>query len=209
MTDNDNQVITYSVKEESVTLSDSTVTTPEEAGIAVAINGVSNGQVAVTNTVRPDLPLIKVDENNHAAKLSGAEFIIEKKNTDGNTWSDITASMKITKQDGTDADRSQAGYFVIPQDGVIIDDLDAGEYRVVEKVPPAGYIIMDNPAFSFTVENGLVKNGNLTITSAEIENEPGAALPYTGGPGTRIFLILGLILITGAGLLLWRRWTVV
>ena len=209
LTDNDNQVITYSVKEESVTLSDSTVTTPEEAGIAVAINGVSNGQVAVTNTVRPDLPLIKVDENNHAAKLSGAEFIIEKKNTDGNTWSDITASMKITKQDGTDADRSQAGYFVIPQDGVIIDDLDAGEYRVVEKVPPAGYIIMDNPAFSFTVENGLVKNGNLTITSAEIENEPGAALPYTGGPGTRIFLILGLILITGAGLLLWRRWTVV
>ena len=38
-----------------------------------------------------------------------------------------------------------------------------------------------------------------------VENTPGAALPNTGGPGTRLFTILGTILILGAGVLLWRR----
>ena len=87
----------------------------------------------------------------------------------------------------------------------MLKGLDEGEYQIVEKVPPNGYIIADNPVLSFTVENGVVKNGNQTITSAEIENEPGAALPSTGGPGTRLFTILGSILILGAGVLLWRR----
>ncbi|MBQ9662305.1 MAG: LPXTG cell wall anchor domain-containing protein [Oscillospiraceae bacterium] len=38
-----------------------------------------------------------------------------------------------------------------------------------------------------------------------VKNTPGVALPNTGGPGTRIFTILGSILILGAGVLLWRR----
>jgi len=39
----------------------------------------------------------------------------------------------------------------------------------------------------------------------EIANNAGCELPSTGGPGTRLFTILGSILILGAGLLLWRR----
>ena len=38
-----------------------------------------------------------------------------------------------------------------------------------------------------------------------IGNTPGAALPSTGGPGTKLFTILGSILIVGAGLLMLRR----
>jgi fibro-slime domain-containing protein/LPXTG-motif cell wall-anchored protein len=38
-----------------------------------------------------------------------------------------------------------------------------------------------------------------------VGNTPGVALPNTGGPGTRLFTILGSILILGAGVLLWRR----
>ena len=37
------------------------------------------------------------------------------------------------------------------------------------------------------------------------KQEGGYELPSTGGPGTRIFTILGIILILGAGALLWRR----
>ena len=37
------------------------------------------------------------------------------------------------------------------------------------------------------------------------KQEGGYVLPSTGGPGTRLFTILGSILIAGAGLLLWRR----
>ena len=38
-----------------------------------------------------------------------------------------------------------------------------------------------------------------------INQQPGVELPSTGGPGTRLFTILGSILILGAGVLLWRR----
>jgi LPXTG-motif cell wall-anchored protein len=39
-----------------------------------------------------------------------------------------------------------------------------------------------------------------------ITNIPGAVLPNTGGPGARLFMILGSILILGAGVLLWSIW---
>ena len=42
-------------------------------------------------------------------------------------------------------------------------------------------------------------------TKFTVGNTPGTALPNTGGPGTRLFTILGSILILGAGVLLWRR----
>ena len=197
-TDDDNNPITYIVREESVTLADNTVVSPEEAGINVSVSDISNGAVVVTNTIKPDLPLLKVDKNNHAVKLSGAEFSIEKKNVDGNTWSDIRADALIKKQDGSEAERSQEGYFIIPVEGVVLKGLDEGEYQIVEKVPPNGYIIADNPVLSFTVENGVVKNGNQTITSAEIENEPGAALPNTGGPGVKAFIAGGAVLTVTA-----------
>ena len=39
----------------------------------------------------------------------------------------------------------------------------------------------------------------------QVWNNPGVELPATGGPGTRLFMIFGSILIFGAGVLLWRR----
>ena len=44
-----------------------------------------------------------------------------------------------------------------------------------------------------------------TNAAFTIRNTPGSALPQTGGPGTRLFTILGSILILGAGALLWKR----
>ena len=43
------------------------------------------------------------------------------------------------------------------------------------------------------------------VTTYKVGNTPGAALPFTGGHGTRIYTILGSILILGAGVLLWRK----
>lgn len=42
-----------------------------------------------------------------------------------------------------------------------------------------------------------------------VGNTPGAALPHTGGAGTKLFTLLGSILIAGAGLLLWKRQTII
>ena len=38
-----------------------------------------------------------------------------------------------------------------------------------------------------------------------VVNNAGVALPATGGPGTHLFLILGSVLILGAGVLLCRK----
>lgn len=45
----------------------------------------------------------------------------------------------------------------------------------------------------------------VTFTNTKKENPSGDVLPNTGGPGTRLFMILGSIMIAGAGLLLWRN----
>ena len=38
-----------------------------------------------------------------------------------------------------------------------------------------------------------------------VGNQPGAALPNTGGPGTWLFTVFGSFLILLSGALLWRR----
>jgi hypothetical protein len=42
-------------------------------------------------------------------------------------------------------------------------------------------------------------------TTIAVKNNPGASLPSTGGPGTGCIRMLGLMIIAGAGLLLWKK----
>ena len=62
------------------------------------------------------------------------------------------------------------------------------------------------PSYADKDGNGLINVGKAT-NGQQIINTPegGYELPSTGGPGTRLFTILGSILILGAGVLLWRR----
>ena len=100
--------------------------------------------------------------------------------------------------------------------------LTPGIYMILETEYPDGYITMtSNPVFRVNEDlsidlldsEGSPIAGNRTETVRVVENSvtiivgnvAGAELPYTGGPGTRLFTILGSILILGAGVLLWRR----
>ena len=47
------------------------------------------------------------------------------------------------------------------------------------------------------------KNG--TAAKVTVENEPGAALPSTGGPGTTWIYLLGTVLLLGCGITLIAR----
>ena len=75
-------------------------------------------------------------------------------------------------------------------------------------VYPQGSAFDDTVSYTITGttfnEQGELLTGAGTIT---INNQSIATyeLPSTGGPGTRLFTILGSILILGAGVLLWRR----
>ena len=64
------------------------------------------------------------------------------------------------------------------------------------------YATSEGNSLVFTVSDvPKATNGQQIINTPE----GGYELPSTGGPGTRLFTILGSILILGAGVLLWRR----
>ena len=95
--------------------------------------------------------------------------------------------------------------------------LPVGIYYLVETYAPDGYIRRTDPVIitvtktSVTYDDGtnLSQSGGISQIGAtyqlKVTNDEGAVLPSTGGPGTRLFTILGTILIAGAGLLMWRK----
>ena len=108
--------------------------------------------------------------------------------------------------------------------------LDAGDYRLVETTTPTGYNTIDPIEFTITATHDLesadpkltalsgaggaeftmtaVKDSNNNVTGeldADIKNLQGAELPSTGGSGTTMLYIVGVILLAGAGILLVTR----
>lgn len=173
--------------------------------------------------------IIKVDVNDLNAEnpqtLPGATFELEK-------YTSLDTMSKDTSwgTDGTGtvmmADTDRTGRFVF-------EDLPEGYYKIVERVFPDGYIKTDEtPIIEIRINNEtgklqvyLLKKGeDNTYTDASentdgvvrventeeksiltFGNTPGAVLPNTGGPGTRIFMVLGGLFLGLGGLLFMKR----
>ena len=190
-----------------------TTTTDEETG-------------KVTYTVRiPNHPkpmkLKKTDENGHV--LTGAKFSLKK-------W-DGKSHDEQGKRVWSVLEEPLQGYDSIDMTSVSemeLDSLPVGYYQLTETEAPSGYVITQKEHY-FVIKKGrsvkLCKEdgtgeadeiGPAKLSQSKLSQSEGvytitiknafvAALPITGGPGTRLFTILGSILILGAGVLLWRR----
>ena len=175
--------------------------------------GITHGLITVTNEVAAETPttvditVLKVDDDNNNIKLGGATFELTKVQSleTMNQVSDGGYSESGTTSDADDETKGK----------LLFTGLTPGYYYLHETDSPDGYVITTNGWHFQVDENGIVSGvgdfnpdgsfqyvdeNNITVT-----NQKGAALPHTGGPGTRIFTILGSILILGAGVLLWRR----
>ena len=197
--------------------------TKGDASGTISGGTVTKEEVEFTNTYSAvDITVIKINENTRDADhpetqttLSGAKFKLYKftvpeGGTDG-TYTvypddpeDDTSCEKITDDDGR----------------ITFNKLPNGKYMIEETVSPAGYVKQQDIKIYFTVSEGstvtytneagetIESQTLVTYTPADqsftVGNTPGAALPNTGGPGTRLFTILGSILIFGAGLV-WMR----
>ena len=177
--------------------------------------------------------LKKIDKANlnadNPALLKGASFTITKYKTavfreiDKGWGENGSKTLSDVKDKETDT---------YPLNGSFtFSDLPAGYYMIEEIAFPDGYIkLNDNPRIEIGEDmkvylldsDGQRISGNATeiirvmpVTETQpnniirIGNEPGAALPNTGGQGTRLFTILGSIMILGAGVLLLRRRTLI
>lgn len=133
------------------------------------------------------------------------------------------AVFSLYTKEGYEADPKQVlkENLVSGKDGKIdLTRLVVGQYYLVETSAPAGYTLLAEPV-EITVKKDDVQYkqiaNNLSISkegvsgnnedgyTLTVTNNAGIELPSTGGPGTRLFTILGSIMLLGAGLLLWRR----
>ena len=151
------------------------------------------------------IAIVKVAEGTKATKLEGAEFVLYKEETTGDT-----KTTKYYKWNATEkkvewvAEKDQADVKKTDVNGeASFDGLANGIYHLVETKAPAGYNQLDQPyTVKVNEKNTPVTNENDLTVTATVTNKTGAVLPSTGGMGTTIFYVLGFVLVVGAGVLL-------
>ena len=164
----------------------------DAAASIVTYEGTRTDSIVIKNTYDEPVKIriVKVDA------VSGAEL-------DG-------AVFRLKKQEGEEF--TEYGDPVTVDGSAEIEGLPDGTYRLEEIQAPAGYMPLGEPV-EFTVARKTVSAAGtgsaVTFTAAEntftVGNRPGVKLPNTGGPGTALYTIPGLMLILLAGGTLVRR----
>lgn len=151
--------------------------------------------------------IVKTDANNSSSTLAGAHFALYRQALDGETGVPL---------DGlSTGSYVQVGQTQITQDNgqLTWENLVPGYYWLVETQAPPGYQKLANPiAFQLTRQAdgaGQITGSSLTITAdgaLQVGNEPaGHKLPETGGGGTEMYTIGGLLILSLAVLLLYSK----
>ena len=174
------------------------------------------------------IDVTKVDANNHATTLAGAEFTL--KNADG------TEIQFVETGDGVYVKYAAANYepgeditpvttLVTGTKGTLqLKGLDIGTYTLTETKAPGGYQLPASPVTTITLTdsepNGKLDEKTTTVSGSMLvesstdyadnvvmfqlgNKKPGFELPTTGGMGTVLFTAGGLVIMAcGAALVL-------
>ena len=144
----------------------------------------------------------KYDENYGKANvtsklLAGAEFSIapnggeEIKFVYVGKKEGVSVYKKATPEEIADTNTTKVTN-IVAEDGVVVaKGLDNGEYQIVEKKAPAGYSVVD-------VDNATIANGNNPAVTVNVSDTKLHSLPHTGGMGTYLFTIIGVVVMAGA-----------
>ncbi|MBQ9154984.1 MAG: isopeptide-forming domain-containing fimbrial protein [Solobacterium sp.] len=176
-----------------------------------------------------DLDVNKVAGSVEGQKLANAEFRLHRLAANGTdkqyyAW-DETAQAVTWVTEKADADTFTTG-----TDGKLtskVRGLSTGTYWFEETKAPAGYNLLDEAVevtvsasldgqtVTFTAENAAVAGGTVDLSQAQnttrtvvtptVINMAGSVLPRTGGSGTAMFYLAGIILILAAGAKLASR----
>lgn len=154
--------------------------------------------------------------------LDGAKFTLSSENSDLLTVL-INGDKVIVNKKTTDS-RATVQY-KNAHGKLVFNGLAAGTYKLTETEAPAGYTLLKNP-ITIVIEannDGTIKSATVNgepkstlketdettretietgVVPVEIKNHSGFTLPGTGGMGTYIFTIGGLVVMAGAVLLL-------
>ena len=81
---------------------------------------------------------------------------------------------------------------IVAKDGIVVaKGLDDGTYDIVEEKAPAGYSVVE-------VSSATIENGDTPAITVNVSDTKLGQLPHTGGMGTYLFTIIGVVVMAGA-----------
>ena len=137
--------------------------------------------------------------NEAKTELTGAKFELRTIENDSNSAINFVAD--DTKKNYVKADTTATtASKTIEAGNVNIRGIKDGTYYLVETEAPQGYNVLDHAITIVIDENGIVTDHTGNVV--EVENKKGLVLPSTGGMGTTVFAIVGLLVMAGAAVTL-------
>lgn len=157
------------------------------------VPGIVNGH---TGTVT----LKKVDIKGNT--LNGAEFQLLKVTSAGKESAEATKTpvsvVRVSAGEykvALDGEKDATTTLVATNGTLTVTGLDEGNYEFKETKAPTGYkVSSENKAFTMTAD----EEKEVTINAGEFVNTKLSSLPSTGGMGTYLFTIIGVVVMAGA-----------
>lgn len=157
------------------------------------VPGIVNGH---TETVT----LKKVDIKGNT--LNGAEFQLLKVTSAGKESAEATKTpvsvVRVSAGEykvALDGEKDATTTLVATNGTLTVTGLDEGNYEFKETKAPTGYkVSSENKAFTMTAD----EEKEVTVNAGEFVNTKLSSLPSTGGMGTYLFTIIGVVVMAGA-----------
>lgn len=147
------------------------------------------------------IPVFKYTKKDQA--LAGAEFMLS---TDPNC-TDESKTLKFTLNNVTNkyrfAAHGNATLTSLDNGRIDIEGLKAGTYYLKETKAPDGYNLLKKIQTIEIGEDGSIKlNGDVITGDVKVKNNSGIELPSTGGMGTTLIYLAGIVLVVLSGYVL-------
>ncbi len=159
--------------------------------------------VDFTNTIPLDLTLQKYAAGT-TTPLSGAKFVL-RTTGETETYYKKTESGEVSWVSLDSQNTLQNLALTTDADGrITFENLPDGGYSLKEIAAPDGFYLLEGE-ITFTVRGGKVaieSDNNFTENTVTVYNSTGYELPESGGAGTTLYTVGGLLLIAGAGSIL-------
>lgn len=187
---NESLTFTYSAVVNEKAINDTnTSTNKAEVSYGNDPDHLTTGAPSEVKVLTHTLKINKVDEQNKP--LSGAEFALYRNNVDSGKLKFVDEG-NGTYRIATIDDETTTDTLVSPEEGVItVKGLSEGDYVIEETKAPDGYAKLKN-----TINKTISVDGNAPQTvnvEEKVTNKTESWLPETGGMGTVIFTVVGVV----------------